>query len=365
MEHVTIYHKKGRFAAWPANFGIWSWDTEMVTGFFVGYVDPGAHYHARDKSRPFENMQVRSKDGGETWLQEGFPGRTPGGRCLSCDEHMNPGMGVEDVLDGADGPKPFPGGIDFTNQDFALLFAKTGLKAGVRSFFFTSTDRCRSWQGAYRFPMFDQSGIAARTDYIVEGPDSCFLFLTANKKDGLEGRVFCARTADGGRSFQFVSWIGPEPEGFYIMPASVRLSDSQYLVAIRCQGKKEGDKRPPNWIDLYVSEDAGVSWHYLSRPVHSTGWHGNPPTLTRLLDGRLCLTYGLREPPYGMRAKISDDGGNTWGPVIVLREGAGNHDLGYPRTIQRPDGKIVTIYYFNDSPGGERYMAATLWDPPG
>ena len=25
-------------------------------------------------------------------------------------------------------------------------------------------------------------------------------------------------------------------------------------------------------------------------------------------------------------------------------------------------GKIVTVYYFNDSPTGERYLAATIWE---
>lgn len=40
----------------------------------------------------------------------------------------------------------------------------------------------------------------------------------------------------------------------------------------------------------------------------------------------------------------------------------GWRDLGYPCTIQRPDGKIVTVYYFNDHPKTERYIAATIWD---
>ena len=53
----------------------------------------------------------------------------------------------------------------------------------------------------------------------------------------------------------------------------------------------------------------------------------------------------------------------TWGDEIVLRDDAGNHDIGYPCTIQRPDGVIVTIYYFNDQPDGERYIGATLWRP--
>jgi hypothetical protein len=34
----------------------------------------------------------------------------------------------------------------------------------------------------------------------------------------------------------------------------------------------------------------------------------------------------------------------------------------YPRTVQRRDGKIVTVYYFHDRPKSDRYIAATIWD---
>jgi len=85
--------------------------------------------------------------------------------------------------------------------------------------------------------------------------------------------------------------------------------------------------------------------------------------MIRLRDGRLCLTYGYRDAPYGMRARLSSDEGATWGEEIILRDGGGNHDLGYPRTVQRADGQVVTVYYWNDRPDGERYIAATLWRP--
>ena len=32
---------------------------------------------------------------------------------------------------------------------------------------------------------------------------------------------------------------------------------------------------------------------------------GNPPTLSLLPDGGICLTYGYREPPYGLRYLMS------------------------------------------------------------
>ena len=123
--------------------------------------------------------------------------------------------------------------------------------------------------------MFGYTGIAARTDYLVSSVDECLVFLTASKADGEEGLIFCAKTADGGESFSLLSQIGPEPEGFAIMPASVRLSDSQILVAVRCrgQGNKSGSdwEERQNWIDLYSSDDNGQTWNYMNQPVEDTG----------------------------------------------------------------------------------------------
>jgi hypothetical protein len=95
--------------------------------------------------------------------------------------------------------------------------------------------------------------------------------------------------------------------------------------------------------------------------VPDAGSGGNPPTLTKLQDGRVCLTYGYRAAPFGIRARLSEDGGKSWGDVIHLRDDAACADLGYPRTIQRPDGTLVTVYYFNDQVDTERYIGATLW----
>jgi hypothetical protein len=85
--------------------------------------------------------------------------------------------------------------------------------------------------------------------------------------------------------------------------------------------------------------------------------------MIRLSDGRICLTYGFRDAPSGIHAVLSDDDGRSWGTEIVLRDDGGNHDVGYPRSVQRSDGCVVTVYYYNDSPDGERYIAATIWKP--
>jgi hypothetical protein len=141
------------------------------------------------------------------------------------------------------------------------------------------------------------------------------------------------------------------------MPSSVRLPDGRLLTAVRC---REEDRC---WIDLYASDDGAATWRLLNRPAPDTGSGGNPPALIRLRDGRICLVYGYRDPPFGMRARLSTDEGATWEAEIVLRDGGGNHDLGYPRAVQRTDGSVVTAYYWNDEPDGERYIAATVWRP--
>ena len=47
----------------------------------------------------------------------------------------------------------------------------------------------------------------------------------------------------------------------------------------------------------------------------------------------------------------------------MLRDDGRTWDLGYPRMVQRPDGKLVTIYYFTTSENPEQHIAATIWDP--
>ena len=64
-----------------------------------------------------------------------------------------------------------------------------------------------------------------------------------------------------------------------------------------------------------------------------------------------------------MRARISEDQGKTWGKEITLRGDAGDWGLGYPATVQREDGRWVTVYDYNDGYNQPRYIAATILDP--
>ena len=43
---------------------------------------------------------------------------------------------------------------------------------------------------------------------------------------------------------------------------------------------REGNRR---WIEIYISEDNGKNWQFLSKPASDLG-EGNPPSLIRLAD---------------------------------------------------------------------------------
>ena len=353
LQHVKVYHEPGRFGGWPANHGIWIWENEILVGFSQGYYkDLGPDRHNIDREKTELHVLARSLDGGETWQVED-PGKT--GALVLPDNGSYHGMPRTDVQS-----PPLmdnEGDIDFTHPDFALTVRMDNIHAGQSRYWY-SHDRGHQWKGPYRLPNFGAPGTAARTDYIVNSQQDCMLFLTAAKANGKEGRPMCVQTTDGGKNWNFVSWIGPEPEGFSIMPASTRLLENEILVVTR---RREADRR---FIAAYFSDDNGRTWHYLNDPVEDTG-EGNPPALIQLQDGRLCLTYGYRAEPYSIRAKISHDKGKTWSPDYVLRDDGSGRDIGYPRMVQRPDGKVVVVYYFMDAQTGpERYIGATLWTPP-
>ncbi|MCS7024662.1 MAG: glycoside hydrolase [Bryobacteraceae bacterium] len=337
--HVTIYRETGRFGGWPANHGIWSWGEEIVVGFSAAwYQKKDANRHQMDSSKPEQPRLARSRDGGLSWVVEAPSSLLPP------EQGGKPAQTLQSAL-------------PFADPNFAMTLRFKNIHQGS-SYLYYSTDRGKNWQGPYDFPLFGQSGVAARTDYIVEGPRECSVFLTAAKSNGREGRVFLARTRDGGLNWRFVAWIGPEPEGFSIMPSSVRLGPRKLLTATRV---KLDQTR--SWIELFESEDDGASWKPAGRVADTGSFSGNPPSLIRLQDGRLCLTYARRDPPFPIAAKLSADNGKTWSQEMILRADAAAWDMGYVRSVERPDGKIVTVYYYNDQVAPERFIAATIWKP--
>ena len=337
IRHLIVYKEPGRFCAWPAANGIiWSWRNEILVAFTLGHYQENDEGHSIDGDRPSESVMARSLDGGESW-----------------DMEKPTALNQDDTE-----PIPCPGGINFTHPDFALTCRRTK--------FYVSYDRGKIWEGPYALPDFGGKKLTAQTDYIIENQESCLFFLSAFEpkvQAGLQNRAFCARTGDGGKTFDFLSWITSEPLSIRsFVPSSIRCSETQLISAVR--RRLDEDNKQQNWISVYLSNDNGESWEFLSK-VADTGrgkYNGNPPSMVRLTDGRICVTYGYRATPYGIRAKLSENNGKTWGDEIILRQDARTWDFGYTRTNQRPDGKIVTVYYYTTEENPEQFIGATIWD---
>lgn len=353
IEHRVVYREEGRFAGWPANHGIWLWGDEILTGFSRGFYKDLGNFHNIDRDKPEEMLLVRSKDGGLNWqVEEPQPKGMLKGTVAVRHGKMPMGETDEALID-------LKEPINFTNPNLAFTVRMENKDAGVSRFFY-SYDRGRTWQGPFRLPLFGQKGVMARTDYVVDGPRECTLFLTASKENGKEGRPFCARTTDGGLTWQFLSFIAPEPKGvgYSIMPSSVRVSPTELVSTVR-----ELEVPNKSWIDTYGSNDNGKTWAFRSRAVPDTG-EGNPPALVKLADGRLSLIYCVRKAPYTLEAKLSSDNGRTWGKPITLRDDIGGRDVGYLRAILRPDGKVVAVYYLHVKGNPTRFIGGTIWTPP-
>ena len=328
-QDVIVCHDSSKFYGWPANEGIWSWGNEIVVGFNEATYLYNPDGHSYDTSDPIYTIQARSTDGGSTWSIER---PTP--------------------LQRSKAALPMPSSINYTHPDFAMKIRK--------SVFWISYDKAQTWMGPFDMPDFDLPGSTSRTDYILDSQSSALMFLSVKKPDDIEGRTMVAQTVNGGRTINFLSFIAPCPDinvgdhYYTIMPSSVRISEDELIVALRT---REGTTKV---IEIYSSEDNGKSWEYLSTPV-TGAW--NPPSMIKLSDGRICLTYGYRSSPMGIRAKISSNDGQSWGSEINLRTDAASWDMGYPRSIQRSDGKVVTVYYYTTSSTTQQHIAATIWQP--
>ncbi len=163
-------------------------------------------------------------------------------------------------------------------------------------------------------------------------------------------RVFALRSADGGRSWSRPLAVAAAPDRLFEEPAPLLLTDGRVLLLLRENASRT--------LWRVESADAGRSW---SRP-EPTGIDGYPAHLCRLPDGRLLCTYGFRRPPFAIRAVLSEDAGRSWRTEATLEVASelGSKDLGYPCTLPRTDGTLLTVFYARDREG-VTFLRARIW----
>ena len=365
IRHKIAYYDENTWAATPANNGgngpIWQWDDELLVGFTVGAFKKAKSGHQCSYDVPFESWLARSVDGGESWIA----------------------WKPEEYAGGSHTSQTPPGNLNFTQTGFLMRVEGNGYHGNKGAQWFYSKNRGLAWNGPFHFgnllchPELAGKEFSARTAYTVINSHELYLFLTVRERpSGNEKRSgedvalrvarreksFMVRTADGGRTFSFVSWVVPWDDPYRAaMPAPVRTSPSKMVVAVRRKSVAN------NWIDCYHTTDNGRSWSFLSKVDYTElgeHYNGNPPGLILMEDGRLCCVYGNRSDEC-ITARFSEDEGQGWGIRQVIRKGFqslnGFPDLGYPRLFQRPDRKCVAIYFWCSPDRPQTHIAATIF----
>lgn len=219
-----------------------------------------------------------------------------------------------------------------------------------------SRDGGRTWTHQKQFPT-PQKGW---TEFIPFGP------IVVGEDGALHTSCYGGELADPTKSFKIKSmraWhFRSDDDGKTWRPTSVIGEKHNETALLHLGGKRWMAAARIDAVELFRSEDDGATWQ---GPQRVTARNEINAHLARLKDGRLLLTYGNRvKGQFGVLAKLSGDEGKTWGEPIRLANSL-EGDCGYPSSVQRPDGNIVTAYYAKRAENHERYhMGVAIWAPP-
>jgi hypothetical protein len=153
--------------------------------------------------------------------------------------------------------------------------------------------------------------------------------------------------------------------GHYHEPHLVELPNGKLIGMIRIQNAEDCAKLEdlgliPFSIMQTESTDGGSTWTE-PKPL---GFHGSPPHVMRHSSGALVMVYGYRQEPFGERAAISRDEGQTWTHDLILRDDGPDSDLGYPATVELADGSLFTVYYQKAAKGEKCSLLWSRWALP-
>ena len=216
------------------------------------------------------------------------------------------------------------------------------------SFLRLSGDGGMTWGDTIRVPVSTPHGPIRRRDgsllYLGR-----VLYYTGS--DGSVNDDLCAyESRDNGKTWERLGAIPVDPSWrIPCEPHVLELEDGRLLATFRIRSAEV-----VLTMLRTVSEDGGRTWSF----PESLETNGAPPHLMRHSSGAIVLSFGRRTEPFGQRARISRDDGETWEAEYILRDDGPTLDLGYPSTVELPDGSLFTVYYQQLT--GDKYCSL-LW----
>ncbi|MFO7324517.1 MAG: sialidase family protein [Pseudomonadota bacterium] len=388
VEHAVVYRREDEFASHPYVRGFWedarghlTANFSLATVDYRGDPDRLAHIGLVRSAGGRRAVTIRSEDRGRTWRVVDADPRRPN------NDVMAPRPGI----DGRPGGLPEVAPVDFTDRNvlvsnFNHQYLRedpqlTGYLAWLdglieaperRVFWRVSKDGGASWSRSAMLPLDGLYSLSAVESCTVRPDGECLLFLSGVASRGDRSRPLVYRSVGGGSDFHFLSFIVPREDPLaggtvQMYPRGLVLPDGRLLCTLRIDRDWAGDM----WTHLYASDDGGRTWSFLSR----VNDFGAPAAPLLLSDGRLVMVYANRLQP-SVRAVVSEDGGRSFGPELLVRDDGGSWDVGYPRAWEAAPGVVGVLYYWNtrDDPiqvhtdrtppwgaGGVRFIARSFF----
>lgn len=371
-EHSVVYHNDSEFCCWPFLCGLWKTaEDHLVVGFMrnnCSYASPADVNHDNPERIKTKLTILRSEDRGRSWNSS------------RPTVLFDLGEVSEETIGNM--PESYSGMPPIDFKDRNVLVASGALpdyfRPKSRAWVRVSTDGGRSWRQPILPPLVGLPSLSGHASALVRPDGVSLLFMTATSADGWTRRPVVYASVEDGSYWTFLSfmmprsddddWAGDRAGGSLkysahrrYLPRPILLADGRILASLRCQR----DPTSVFWTEIFESEDGGFTWRFVSRV---NDW-GAPGDLVQMKDGRIACVYGYRLPPYGVRARISEDDGRSWGSEIIIRDDGGSWDLGYPRVTEIEDGRLLVVYYMNRKDdsifmgGGVRHIAQTIFTP--
>ena len=211
-----------------------------------------------------------------------------------------------------------------------------------------SSDNGKTWRA---FPVHQQFGFFSRLavnspprqSLLADGTIVNFVHgyraKSLNKASDLGGTnaPYIIRSSDQGKTWQMIRMAdgkkSPSPRGF-----------NEIYPVVNANGKIFAMLRTAVGTQSYSvsSSDGGRTWTP-ARPTPILAKHPNP---TVLRDGSIVCSYQRRyAKPFGVRARLTPDGGKSWNKEITLRDDLTIADgLVQPITVELSDGSLVTVF---------------------
>ena len=219
-----------------------------------------------------------------------------------------------------------------------------------------STDGGRTWSEKYAVPVNN-----------VHGPtllnDGSLLWIGRERGHYIDQscmglRVKVYHSTDNGLTWKAIAAM-PELAGqsqrHWHEVDTVQMADGRLITQIRNENNKTCIADIGTW--QAESFDMGITWSTYHKVSPSF-----PSDLLRLADGRILMTAGSRQKPYGVHVLVGPEiPVRHWSDETILTDDDETIDCGYPSTVQLDDGTLVTLWYSYRSRTGVAQLRWLKW----